>query len=205
MRVDVAKLTEQVKAGKVTSQEFFQALLAGFPAIQAQASSSTTTIASALQTLDNQLGRYVGQTDSSLGATQRMAQGIGRSMSIDNISDRFSDLNPHDQVYRSDNGYTVKVKVVSVPTGDPRRLNFLIGGSWCDDETAKAVAHPGGLYDRFILTSELAPHSDSAMEGGLARVVEEAREDMVRRVELAAGNEYERRALTGVLALEETR
>ena len=73
---DVAKLTELVKAGKVTSQEFFRALLAGFPAIEAQAASATTTVGSALQTLDNQLGRYVGQTDSSLGATQRMAQGI---------------------------------------------------------------------------------------------------------------------------------
>lgn len=73
---DVAKLTEQVKAGKVTSQEFFQALLAGFPAIEAQAGASTTTVSSALQTLDNQLGRYIGQSDSSLSATQRAAQGI---------------------------------------------------------------------------------------------------------------------------------
>ena len=73
---DVAKLTEQVKAGKVSSQEFFQALLAGFPAIEAQAGTATATVSSALQTLDNQLGRYIGQADSSLSATQRMAQGI---------------------------------------------------------------------------------------------------------------------------------
>lgn len=73
---DVAKLTEQVKDGKVSSQEFFAALLAGFPAIEAQAGSAATTVGSALQTLDNELGRYIGQTDQGLSATQRMAEGI---------------------------------------------------------------------------------------------------------------------------------
>lgn len=73
---DVAKLTEQVKAGKVTSQEFFQALLAGFPAIEAQAAGSAQTVGGAFQTLDNELGRFIGQTDEGLSASQRMAEGI---------------------------------------------------------------------------------------------------------------------------------
>lgn len=73
---DVAKLTELVKAGKVSSQEFFQALLAGFPAIEAQAGGAATTVSAALQTLDNELGRYIGQTDATLSASSRLAGGI---------------------------------------------------------------------------------------------------------------------------------
>ena len=73
---DVAKLTELVKAGKVTSQEFFQALLIGFRETERQASGAATTIGSALQTLDNTFGRFIGQTDEGLSASQRLAQGI---------------------------------------------------------------------------------------------------------------------------------
>jgi len=72
----INKLTQDVKGGKVTSQEFFQAALKGFADIEARAAGSTTTVGAALQTLNNQLGRFVGQTDSSLSATARMAQGI---------------------------------------------------------------------------------------------------------------------------------
>ena len=83
---DVAKLTEAVKAGKVTSQEFFQALLKGFPEIQKQAEGSATTISSALQTLDNSFGRYIGRADESLSASQRVAQGIqGLAENLDQI------------------------------------------------------------------------------------------------------------------------
>jgi tape measure domain-containing protein len=73
---DVAKLTELVKAGKVTSQEFFQALLIGFRETEKQASDAAATIGSALQTLDNAFGRFIGQTDEGLSASQRLAQGI---------------------------------------------------------------------------------------------------------------------------------
>lgn len=72
----INKLSADVKAGKVTSQEFFQAALKGFADIEARAAGSTTTVGASLQTLNNQLGRFVGQTDSSLSATARMAQGI---------------------------------------------------------------------------------------------------------------------------------
>ncbi|ALJ08230.1 tape measure protein [Brevundimonas sp. DS20] len=83
---DVAKLTEAVKAGKVTSQEFFQALLKGFPEIQKQAEGAATTISSALQTLDNEFGRYIGRADESLSASQKVAQGIqGLAENLDTI------------------------------------------------------------------------------------------------------------------------
>ena len=73
---DVAKLTEQVKDGKVTSQEFFQALLNGFPQIEQQAAGAATTVAGALQTLDNELGKFIGQADTGVSASQRLAAGI---------------------------------------------------------------------------------------------------------------------------------
>lgn len=73
---DIGKLRAAVKEGEVSSKEFFAALLAGFPALEAQAASSTQTVGQALQNLNNQLGRLVGQTDTSLSATARMAQAI---------------------------------------------------------------------------------------------------------------------------------
>lgn len=83
---DVTKLTEAVKAGSVTSKEFFEALLKGFPEIQKQAEGSATTISSALQTLDNEFGRYIGRADESLSASQRIAQGIqGLAENLDQI------------------------------------------------------------------------------------------------------------------------
>lgn len=72
----VNKLTADVKAGKVSSQDFFNAMLAGLPAIEKKAAESTQTIGQAFQTLNNQLGLYVGQTDDSLSATERLAGGI---------------------------------------------------------------------------------------------------------------------------------
>lgn len=73
---DIGKLRAAVKSGEVTSKEFFAALLKGFPELEKQAASSTQTVGQALQNLNNQLGRFVGETDSGLSATQRMAQGI---------------------------------------------------------------------------------------------------------------------------------
>lgn len=72
----VNKLTRDVKDGKVTVQEWATAMLKGFAEVEARAGAATPTVGAALQTLNNQLGRYVGQADQSLSATQRMAQGI---------------------------------------------------------------------------------------------------------------------------------
>jgi len=72
----VNKLTRDVKDGKVTVQEWSAAMLKGFADIETRAGASTTTVGASLQTLNNQLGRFVGQADSGLSATQRMAQGI---------------------------------------------------------------------------------------------------------------------------------
>jgi tape measure domain-containing protein len=73
---EIATLTQQVKAGKVTTQEFFAALLKGLGDIEARAAAATPTVGAAFQTLNNEIGRFVGQTDQGLSATQRMAQGL---------------------------------------------------------------------------------------------------------------------------------
>lgn len=72
----ISVLTQQVKAGKVTTQEFFAALLKGLAEVEGKAANATPTVGAAFQTLNNQIGRYVGQADQGLSATQRMAQGI---------------------------------------------------------------------------------------------------------------------------------
>lgn len=72
----VAKLSADVKAGKVATQEFANAALKGFAEIEAKAESLPKTVGQALQILNNELGRYVGQTDKSLSATERLANGI---------------------------------------------------------------------------------------------------------------------------------
>lgn len=72
----VTKLSADVKAGKVSTQEFANAALKGFADIESKAASLPKTVGQALQILNNELGRYVGQTDKSLSATERLANGI---------------------------------------------------------------------------------------------------------------------------------
>lgn len=72
----VAKLRADVIDGKVTSQAFFQALLAGTDELQAKASKANLTIAASFQILNNALGKYLGQTDQTLSATARIADAM---------------------------------------------------------------------------------------------------------------------------------
>lgn len=72
----VAKLRNEVIAGKVTSQEFFQGFLRGSGQLEAQSEKANLTIGASFQTLNNALGRYIGQTDKSLSATQRVGGAI---------------------------------------------------------------------------------------------------------------------------------
>lgn len=73
---NVNAMSAAIRDGKVTSQEFFAALMKGLPEIEKQAASLPKTIGQALQSLDNAFGRYIGQSDASLSASQRAAQGI---------------------------------------------------------------------------------------------------------------------------------
>lgn len=116
-------------------------------------------------------------------------------MPITDITDNFEGLNAHDRVYSSDSGYTVKVKVVQRPTGSPERLSFSITGSLCND--ADATALPFG--DGYFISSphEISAHSESPID--LADEIEAGRQEVVRRVELAAINQAAASALDGVL------
>ena len=72
----VSKLRADVLAGKVTSQEFFQAILKGSADLANQAAKANLTIAASLQVLNNEIGRYVGATSESLSASERLSAGI---------------------------------------------------------------------------------------------------------------------------------
>lgn len=72
----VSRLRTMVLAGSVSSRDFFQAFLRGMDGLQATASTATDTVGQALNRITNALTRFIGQTDQSLGATQRIAQGL---------------------------------------------------------------------------------------------------------------------------------
>lgn len=83
---DMNAVAAAVRKGEVSSQELFRAMLAGLPAIQAQAEQLPKTVGQAMQILNNQLGRYVGQADQGLSATQRLAAGIeGLANNLDKV------------------------------------------------------------------------------------------------------------------------
>ncbi len=73
----VARLRTLVNDGKVSSQQAFAAIIASMSGMEQQAANTAMTIGQAFTQLDNALGRYIGQTDASLGASQRLAEAIG--------------------------------------------------------------------------------------------------------------------------------
>lgn len=72
----LAKMTADVKAGNVSNKEFFDLIIAALPALQGKAAQATSTFGQAMQTLQTSLVQYIGQTDSSLEITERMAGAI---------------------------------------------------------------------------------------------------------------------------------
>lgn len=72
----VTALRAAVIDGKVSSQEFFQAFLVGSAQLRDQAGNATLTLAQNWQVLQNALVMSVGQMDETLGASQRLGEGI---------------------------------------------------------------------------------------------------------------------------------
>ncbi|WP_066045914.1 MULTISPECIES: tape measure protein [Sphingomonadales] len=72
----VAQLRNAVVEGKVSSQEFYQAILAGSEVLGGQASKATLTIAGAFESLNSQLTVYVGQAAEANGASAAIAGGL---------------------------------------------------------------------------------------------------------------------------------
>lgn len=69
----VNKLKLLVNDGKVSGKQFFDAFLRGLPAIQSMAANSTQTIEQGVTKVNNAFTKYIGESDSSLGASQRLA------------------------------------------------------------------------------------------------------------------------------------
>lgn len=72
----VAKLRQDVLDGKVSSQEFFAAIMAGSKALEGQASKAVLTISGAFTSLSNALTVYVGEAAQANGATAAIAMGL---------------------------------------------------------------------------------------------------------------------------------
>lgn len=72
----VGKLKLLVNDGKVSSDEFFRAFLAGSAQLEAQALKTNLTIGNSFTILNNALGKFIGETDQSLSATERISQAI---------------------------------------------------------------------------------------------------------------------------------
>lgn len=72
----VAKLRAEIVKGGMDTKEFFQGYLRGIPAVIAQAEKMPLTISASLTTLNNALGKYVGQTGQATGATAAVSGAI---------------------------------------------------------------------------------------------------------------------------------
>ncbi len=72
----VSKLKALVNEGKVSGQQFFQAFLKGLPSIQSMAANATQTIEQGMTKVNNAFMRFVGESDESLGASQRLVAGL---------------------------------------------------------------------------------------------------------------------------------
>ncbi|GLR55128.1 hypothetical protein GCM10007923_63490 [Shinella yambaruensis] len=72
----VSKLKQLVNDGKVSGRQFFDAFLKGLPEIEKMAANSTQTIEQGWTKVDNALTKYIGSTDESLGASERLVAGL---------------------------------------------------------------------------------------------------------------------------------
>lgn len=70
---DINKLRTAVLAGKVSSQEFFNAIQAGSAQLAGQASKATLTLSGAFEALTSQLTVYIGQSSQANGVTAALA------------------------------------------------------------------------------------------------------------------------------------
>ncbi|MFC0633295.1 tape measure protein [Brevundimonas balnearis] len=76
MGVGIGALKELGAEGKITADVIVGALFGASDQINATFDNTATTVGQALQRLNNELGRYVGEADESLSATERLAQAI---------------------------------------------------------------------------------------------------------------------------------
>lgn len=73
---DVAKLTQLVKAGEVSSRAFFYGVLAGAPVLTDKLAGSTKTASQAWTEFQNALTKAVGELDAATGATANFSSSM---------------------------------------------------------------------------------------------------------------------------------
>jgi tape measure domain-containing protein len=71
--ISVGKLRNLVVEGKVSSEEFFEAILKGGEGLEEQFAQTVPTVGQALTTLNNSFITFVGQVDAASGATESLA------------------------------------------------------------------------------------------------------------------------------------
>ncbi|MET3601809.1 tape measure protein [Martelella mangrovi] len=72
----VSRLKQLVNDGKVSGRQFFEAFQRGLPTIEKMAENATQTIAQGYTRINNALTRYIGETDESWSASQRLVAGL---------------------------------------------------------------------------------------------------------------------------------
>lgn len=72
----VSKLKHLVNAGEISNREYFNGVLAGLPVIERMAANTEQSIGQAFVKINNAITRYIGQTDESLSASQRLVSGL---------------------------------------------------------------------------------------------------------------------------------
>jgi tape measure domain-containing protein len=83
----VSKLTSLIKDGKVSSEAFFRALLAGTPVIEKMANAAGATMAQNLARSNNALTNLAGKLDEALKASNSASGGVNSfAASIDGIA-----------------------------------------------------------------------------------------------------------------------
>lgn len=86
MGVSIGALKELGAEGKITADVVANAILGAGDKIEARFAATSMTVGQALQVLNNQLGRYIGEADSGMSATQRAAQAIELlAMNLDKV------------------------------------------------------------------------------------------------------------------------
>lgn len=84
----VSKLKQLVTDGKVSGEQFFQAFLRGLPKIEGMAANATQTIEQGVIKVTNAFTKYIGETDESLSASQRLVAGLNAiADNFENVAD----------------------------------------------------------------------------------------------------------------------
>src|SRR5690606_20764599 len=87
-KVSIAELKKLGEEGEITSEGVFRAILAAGPKIEAAFSSTNATIQDGITRVNNAFTQYIGQSDSSLSATQRLVAGLtALADNFDNVAD----------------------------------------------------------------------------------------------------------------------